>query len=248
MKYIHIFIVACLLTSGCASKKTNDAAPPESPQKLYSDAAEAFRKKNYSKASELFARVAYEFPYYEGAKQAMSMDIYTQYMNQDYDSVVLSIDNFLKTYPMASEVSYMYYMRAISYYDQISNPFRDQSVTVKSKQALSQVIQRFPNTKYALDAKMKLDLVEDHLAAQEIIVGRYYLNRGELLAALKRFNIVVKKYSTTSHVDEALYRLFEIYNFMGNVSEAKKTTATLGYNYPNSRWYKSAYSILKHQK
>ena len=187
----------------------------------------------------------YEFPYYEGAKKAMVMEVYSYYHNHDYDNVVLTIDNFLKTYPTASDINYMYYMKALSFYEQISIPYRDQAMTVKAKHALENVMQRFPGSKYARDSKIKLDLVEDHLAAHEMIVGRYYLNRGELLAAIKRFDVVVKRYSTTSHIEESLYRLFEIYKFIGNNSEAQRIAATLGYNYPNSKWYKSAYEIIE---
>lgn len=246
MKYTKIFALCFLmLTLGCSTNKTLEKPSEETPQNLYTKAAKEFHNKNYNTAAELFSKVTYEFPYYDGAKKAMIMEVYSYYLNNDYDNVIFTIDNFLKMYPTASETAYMYYMRALCYYEQISIPYRDQGMTMKAKQALENLVQRFPNTKYARDAKVKIDLVEDNLAAQEIIIGRYYLNRGELLSAIKRFNIVVKKYSTTSHIQEAMYRLFEIYRFMGNTVEAKKVVATLGYNYPNSKWYKSAYQIIK---
>lgn len=246
MRYIEIFALCFfMIISGCSSKKAAEKPLQETPQALYTKAAELFKQKDYSKAAELFSRVVYEFPYYEGAKKAMVMEVYSYYLNQDYDNVVLTIDNFLKTYPTSSDISYMYYMKALSFYEQISIPYRDQVMTVKAKNALENLVQRFPDSKYARDSKIKLDLVEDHLAAHEMIVGRYYLNRGELLAAIKRFDVVVKRYSTTSHIEESLYRLFEIYKFMGNNSEAQRVAATLGYNYPNSKWYKSAYEMIK---
>ncbi len=246
MRYIEILALCFfIVVSGCSSKKVTEKTLQETPQILYTKAAELFKLKDYSKAADLFSRVVYEFPYYEGAKKAMVMEVYSYYLNQDYDNVILTIDNFLKTYPTASEINYMYYMKALSFYEQISIPYRDQAMTIKAKQALENVVQRFPGSKYARDSKIKLDLVEDHLAAHEMIVGRYYLNRGELLAAIQRFDVVVKRYSTTSHIEESLYRLFEIYRFMGNHSEAQSIAATLGYNYPNSKWYKSAYDIIK---
>lgn len=245
MQYIKILTLCFLVfVSGCSSKKAVEKTVQDSPQNLYVQAANSFKQKEYSKAADLFSRVVYEFPYYEGAKKAMVMEVYSYYLNQDYDNVVLTVDSFLKTYPTASEISYMHYMKALSFYEQISIPYRDQTMTIKAKKALEGVVQRFSESKYARDAKIKLDLVEDHLAAHEMIVGRYYLNRGELLASIKRFNVVVKKYSTTSHIEESLYRLFEIYRFMGNNDEARRVAATLGYNYPDSKWYKSAYEIM----
>ena len=246
---IKIFILSLLiLISSCSHKNKDKDKEKETPQGVYSKAAQALRAKEYNRAADLFSKVTYEFPYYEGAKKAMIMEVYSQYLGHDYDGVNMTIENFIKTYPTASELDYMYYMRALSYYEQISNPYRDQSITFKTKQLLEKVLQRFPKTKYARDAKIKRDLVEDHLATHEMIIGRYYLNRGELLSALNRFNTIIKKYSTTSNVDEALYRVFEINRFVGNHVEAQKIAATLGFNYPNSRWYKSAYEILKHNR
>ena len=249
MQYLKVLLLVCLVfISGCSSKKKIEHLFQDTPETLYSKAIDSFRKKNYGHAAELFSKVIYEFPYYDGAKQAMVMEVYSYYLDQDYENMSLTIDNFLKTYPISSEVSYMYYMKALSFYNQINIPYRDQTMTEKAKESLERLIQRFPKTKYSRDAKIKLDLVEDHLAAQEMIIGRYYLNRGELLAAMRRFNTVVKKYSTSSHVEEALYRLFEIYNFIDDLGEAQKFAATLGYNYQNSKWYKSAYEIVQHRK
>jgi outer membrane protein assembly factor BamD len=249
MQYLNVVIIVCLIClSGCSSKKKIEQEVVDTPESTYLKASDSFRNKHYSKAAELFAKIIYEFPYYDGAKKAMVMEVYSYYLDQDYDNVSLTIDNFLKTYPTAPETSYMYYMKALSFYEQINIPYRDQNMTLKAKEALEKLVHRFPGTKYARDAKIKLDLVEDHLAAQEMIIGRYYLNRGELLSSIKRFNEVVKKYSTTSHTEEALYRLFEIYSFIDNTVEAQKCAATLGYNYPNSKWYKSAYEILQDRK
>lgn len=248
MRYFNILVLFSLFISGCSSNKKTENETPETPQIAYTKAVDAFRNKNYGKAADLFSKVVYEFPYYDGARKAVVMEVYSYYLDHDYDSMIVTVDNFLKTYPTASEVSYMYYMKALGLYEQISSPYRDQNMTLKAKEALERLINRFPGTKYSSDAKIKLDLVEDHLAAQEMIVGRYYLNRGELLSAIKRFDVVVKKYSTTSHSEEALYRLFEIYIFMDNISEAQRFAATLGYNYPNSKWYKSAYDIIQSKK
>lgn len=249
MRYLNvIMLVFLVLISGCVSKKKDDNIVQETPESVYLKASELFRQKNYGKAAELFSKVIYDFPYYDGAKKAMVMEVYAYYLDHDYDNMTLTIDNFLKTYPTAAETSYMYYMKALGFYEQINIPYRDQNMTFKAKEALEKLIQRFPGIKYSRDAKIKLGLVEDRLAAQEMIIGRYYLNRGELLSAIKRFNVVVNHYSTTSHIEEALYRLFEIYVFMDNMVEAQKFVATLGYNYPKSKWYKSAYDLIQQKK
>ncbi|MBP9792078.1 MAG: outer membrane protein assembly factor BamD [Rickettsiales bacterium] len=248
MRHLNIIaLIFVILISGCAGKKKNDIAQ-DTPENVYLKAAEMFREKNYGQAAELFSKVIYEFPYYEGAKNAMVMEVYAYYLDHDYDNMTLTIDNFLKMYPTSSEISYMYYMKALGFYEQINIPYRDQNMTFKAKEALENLIQRFPGVKYSRDAKVKLGLVEDRLAAQEMIIGRYYLNRGELLSAIKRFNVVINDYSTTSHIEEALYRLSELYIFMDNVAEAQKFAATLGYNYPKSKWYKSAYDLIEQRK
>ena len=212
---------------------------------LYLEANNALQKKEYKRAVELFSKITYEFPYYSLASKAHIMEIYANYLLKDYDSVVFSAENYIKTHPVSSYISYAYYMKALAYYAQIALPQRDQSMTIKAKQAFTEVISRFPTSSYAKDAKAKLALINDHLAAHEMVIGRYYLNKQEMPAAIERFKNVIEKYSTTPQIEEALYRLVEIYLFLGMKDEAKKHAAVLGHNYPNSKWYKDSYQLLQ---
>ena len=243
-----ILISLILITTVSCATKHPPITTPDTPEKLYSSAIEEFKAKNYKQAAEAFSKITYQFPYYDQAKRALIMEAYAYYLNHDYDDAIIATDNFFKLYPTATELDYMHYLKGISYYAQIDIPNRDQTTTMQAKEVFSQLIQRFPDTRYARDAQMKLDLVNNNLAAHEMIVGRYYIKRGELIAAIKRYDTVVKEYSTTTHIAEALYRLAEIYTILGNVKEAQKLIAVLGYNYPKSSWYKLAYDLARDQK
>ncbi len=238
------FLLSLNLTIGCASKKAVEHTQDKSAAELYKEASLMLTKKEYKKSAELFAQVAYQYPYYEWAPKAQLMEIYSYYLLQDYDSVIPAVENYVKMHPAASDIDYAHYIKALSYYEQIDNPHRDQSYTHDSKAAFNELRTRFPNSEYAKDAKVKLEIIDEHLAAQEMIVGRYYLKKGKILAAINRFKVIVDKYSTTSHIEEALYRLAESYVFLELPQEAKQYAATLGHNYPQSKWYKESYYLL----
>jgi outer membrane protein assembly factor BamD len=211
---------------------------------MYREATELFQKEEYKKAAETFADITYKYPYYNGAAQAQLMEMYSYYLTKDYDNLLPTAENFIKTYPASSDIPYVYYLRALTYYNQIEIPQRDQEITRQAKQMFIELLTRFPNSQYTQDAKAKINLIEDHLAAQEMIVGRFYLKGGNVLGAINRFKTVMKDYSTTSHVEEALYRLTEAYMFLGIKSEAIKYAATLGHNYPQSKWYRESYKLI----
>ena len=172
------------------------------------------------------------------------MSAFSSYRAGDYDTAVASLDRFVKLYPNHESTPYAYYMIAICYYEQISDVGRDQKVTDQSMQALREVVRRFPDTEYARDAKIKLDLTQDHLAGKEMQIGRYYERRKEYLAAINRFRFVVENFQTTSHVPEALHRLVECFLKLGVVDEATRYASVLGYNFPNSIWYRDSYALL----
>lgn len=244
-KFAPLFMILgiLLLNQACASKaKEEDSRPPE---QLYSDAMSNMKKQNYKKSAELFSQIAYKYPYYKWAAKSQVMEIYSYYLLKEYDNAIATIEIFVKTHPAYHNISYVYYLKALSYYDQIDSPHRDQSVTAEAKRAFLDLIGRFPDSEYAKDAKVKLELIEDHLAAQEMIVGRYYLEKGNIVAAINRFKNVVDEYPTTSHIEEALYRLTEAYTFLGLKDEAQKYASVLGHNYPNSKWYKESYKLLE---
>lgn len=141
-------------------------------------------------------------------------------------------------------MGYAYYLKAISYYEQITDVQRDARMTELAMGALEEVVRRFPDTPFARDARLKIDLTNDHLAGKEMEVGRFYMRRGQYVGAINRFKVVVDRFQTTSHVPEALHRLVEAYAALGLASEAEKAAAILGHNYPGSDWYQDSYGLV----
>ncbi|MCI5050021.1 MAG: outer membrane protein assembly factor BamD [Rickettsiales bacterium] len=211
---------------------------------LYDRATALFATKDYNGAVEAFEEVERQHPYSDWAKRAQVMAAYSAYRDQDFSSAQAMLERFVKLHPNNPNTPYAYYLRSLTYYDQISDVGRDQKMTEQARQALRDVVSRYPDTDYARDAKLKLDLTEDHLAGKEMHIGRYYQDREEYLAALNRYKYVVHEYETTSHTAEALHRLVEIYLLLGVKEEAKKYAAVLGHNYPGSQWYQFSYAML----
>src|SRR6185437_4338679 len=167
------------------------------------------------------------------------------YQADKYDESIAAADRFISLHPGNRDVAYAYYLKALDYYVQIADVARDQKTTQQALDALQEVVRRFPDSKYGRDARLKIDLATDHLAGKEIEIGRWYEGQHDYLAAINRFKRVVDKYQTTTHVPEALERLAECYTALGLPNEAEKVTAVLGYNYPGSQWYSSAYGLLR---
>jgi outer membrane protein assembly factor BamD len=172
------------------------------------------------------------------------MAAYAAYEGGDYTESILAIDRFLRLHPGSENVDYALYLKALNFYDQISDVGRDQEMTRLARDNLQGLLQAYPNSKYARDAKLKLDLTLDHLAGKEMQVGRYYLTRNQYHAAIRRFLNVVRDYQTTTHVPEALHRLVEAYLSLGIRQEATRVAAVLGYNYPGSVWYEDSFALL----
>lgn len=246
-------LFGCWLLMGCSSMSEDgddatDAAligETEPAQTLYNRAADLFAAGDYAKAVEAFEKVEQEHPFSELAKQAQIMAAYAAYRDESYAEAALILDRFVKLHPNNASTPYAYYLRALSFYDQIVDVGRDQKTTQQARQALGEVVSRFPDTDYARDAAIKLELTEDHLAGKEMEIGRYYLQREEFLAAINRFKHVIDHYQTTSHTPEALHRLVEAYLQLGVKPEAQKYAAVLGHNYPGSEWYEYSYALLK---
>ena len=173
------------------------------------------------------------------------MSAFSYYVAQDYNAAISSAQRFLSIHPGNKDVPYAYYLIALSYYEQISDVSRDQSITEQARVALREVDRRFPTSEYAADARLKLDLVNDHLAGKDMEIGRHYQRNGQWLAATLRFQNVVNEYETTSHTPEALYRLTESSLALGVPSEAVKYAAVLGANYPGSKWYEKAFDLVQ---
>jgi outer membrane protein assembly factor BamD len=235
-----------LLAAACAGDKKDEYV--ERPvEELYNTAQDAVAKGDYAKAAKDFDEVDRQHPYSVWATKAQLMAAYVLYRSNKYDEAILAANRYKELHPGNKDVAYAYYLIAISYYEQIADVGRDQKITDQALSALQEVLRRFPNTEYARDAKLKLDLARDHLAGKEMAVGRYYLKRGEYLAAINRFRVVVEKFQTTSHVPEALERLTECYLALGVVDEAQTAAAVLGHNYPGSDWYQYSYTMLTGQ-
>jgi outer membrane protein assembly factor BamD len=227
---------------GCASEEPE--IPEQPAEVLYTNALNALEEGRAPQAARMFEEVERQHPYSSWATQALVMAAYSYYLMDDYGSAIPALENFIQLHPGNRNAAYAFYLRALCYYEQIADVTRDQGNTEEAQRALSDVIARFPNTPYARDASLKLDLVRDHLAGKEMEVGRYYLQRDMYLAAINRFRTVVERYQTTTHVPEALHRLVEAYLSLGINDEAQAAGAVLGYNYPGSDWYLDTYALL----
>lgn len=241
-------ILLCFLPmlAGCASGKGgSDAVVQQEPvEKMYAEAALKLDKGEYADAAKSFDAVEQEHPYSPWATRAQLMAGYAHYKNLKYDEALPALDRFIELHPGDDSIAYAYYLKALCYYEQISDVRRDQKMTELALNALRQVKDRFPDSAYAKDAVLKVDLAQDHLAGKEMEIGRYYLDRKQYQAAINRFEKVVEQYQTTTQVPEALHRLTEAYLSLGIVDEARKTAAILGQNYARSSWYKDSYRLL----
>ncbi len=232
--------------SGCSSSSKNKepAVEQASAETLYSRADKALKGKKYSEATKYFEEVERQHPYSKWSSRAQLMGAYSSYLDQRYIEAIVALDRYIQLHPGSDDVDYAYYLKALCYYEQISDVRRDQEMTVQAVKALNTVINRFPNSNYARDASLKRDLTLDHLAGKEMEIGRYYLRRGEINASINRFRSVIVNYDTTSHVAEALHRLVEAYLTLGLKDEAYQVAAVLGYNYPGSKWYERSFALL----
>jgi outer membrane protein assembly factor BamD len=249
LKKTHISLLLSLsflaFLPACSSSDKEAPQQVEKPvEELYNAANTALEAKNYEEATRLFEEVERQHPYSQFATKAQLMAAYSAYQGDNYDDAILALDRFIELHPGSEDIDYAYYLKALSYYEQISDVRRDQGLTRQSLEAFNTLVQRFPDSKYARDAKLKMDLTNDHLAGKEMEIGRYYLNRGEINAAINRFRTVVKDYQTTTHTPEALHRLVECYLSLGLHTEAERVAAVLGYNYPGSKWYEDTFKII----
>jgi outer membrane protein assembly factor BamD len=211
---------------------------------LYNAGAERLDRQDWSGAVRYFDEVERQHPYSEWSRRAILMQAFANYEANSYDDAIAAADRFIQLYPGNPQVAYAYYLKAVSYFEQITDVQRDQGYTMQAQAALNEVMKRFPGTEYAIDARVKMDMVSDQLAGKEMTVGRWYLQQNLPVAAIGRFKTVIDKYQTTSHTPEALYRLVEAYLTLGLRDEAVKDGAVLGYNYPGDPWYQKAYALL----
>ena len=212
---------------------------------LYNLGKQRLDRGQFAIAAALFDEVERQHPYSIWARRAQLMSAFSYYAARDYQKSIDSARRFLSIHPGNKDAPYAYYLIALDYYEQIQDVSRDQTQTRQALDALNELIRRYPNTRYAADAKLKVDLVRDHLAGKEMEIGRFYQRRRQWLASVSRFRQVVDQYQTTSHTPEALMRLVECYLALGIPEEARKAAAVLGANYPASKWYERAYSLVQ---
>lgn len=237
---------ACSSDDGDYSSLPRSGGGQEVPaEQLYQTALVQLDRGNWVQCAQGFDEVERQHPYSVWARRAILMSAFCYYQGNKYNDAILASDRFITLHPGNKDAPYAYYLKAVSLYEQIVDVGRDQRRTEQAMAALNDLIRRFPQTDYARDARLKLDLTRDHLAGKEMAIGRYYLRRGEQLAAIGRFRSVVEKYQTTSHVPEALHRLVEAYLSLGVTKEAQTAAAVLGNNYPGSEWYEDTYALMK---
>lgn len=241
-----------LMLLGCAGGSDPATTPEFGPaavvdrpvDELYNEAMDLTEEGRYGRAADAFLEVERQHPYSPWATRAQLMAAYVYYENNAYDEAIAAAERFIQLHPGNKDVPYAYYLIGISYYERISDVGRDQAMTGQALQALTEIVRRFPDSSYARDARLKIDLTQDHLAGKEMAIGRYYEVRGDYLAAVNRFRNVVENYQTTTHVPEALHRLTESYLGLGMIREARRSAAVLGHNFPGSDWYADSYALL----
>ncbi len=229
---------------GACSSNDEEVYVEKPVEELYNNAVNAMSSGQFKRAAKMFDEVERQHPYSVWATRATLQAAYAHYQANKYDDAIVALDRFIQLNPSNRDVAYAYYLKALCNYEQITDVARDARMTELSLQALQEVVRRFPESTYARDARVKIDLTYDHLAGKEMEVGRFYLQRGQWLAAINRFRTVVDKYQTTGHVPEALHRLVESYMALGLVDEARRSAAVLGHNYPGSVWYRDSYALV----
>ncbi|MBY8824061.1 outer membrane protein assembly factor BamD [Sphingomonas colocasiae] len=241
--------VSLVALAGCANKNSQKRADTNYVARdvntLYNAGKDRLDRGQYKLAAALFDEVERQHPYSPWARRAQLMSAFSYYAAKDYTESIQSAQRFLAIHPGNKDAPYAYYLIALDYYEQITDVTRDQKITQQALAALGELTRRYPNTRYAADARLKIDLVNDHLAGKEMEIGRFYQRRSQWLAAAARFRSVVDQYQTTTHTPEALMRLTESYLAIGMREEAKKSAAVLGTNYRGTKWYGRAFELMQ---
>jgi outer membrane protein assembly factor BamD len=246
-------VVLALSLGGCGSGSIidkftakDDTFKEEPADKLYNEGLYLMNQsKDPKAASKKFEEVDRQHPYSDWARKSLLMSAYAFYNAGDFDSCIGAATRYVTLHPGSPDAAYAQYLIAASHYDQIPDISRDQGRTEKAIASLEEVVRKYPTSEYATSAKAKLEGARDQLAGKEMNVGRYYMDKRDYTAAINRFKTVVTQYQTTRHVEEALARLTEAYMAIGIVGEAQTAAAVLGHNFPDSKWYKDAYGLVK---
>jgi outer membrane protein assembly factor BamD len=247
---VAIALLAASLGSGlgaCSSLFGKDDTPPDEPaDRLYNEGLYLLNNQHKpTEAVKKFEEVDRQHPYSEWARKALIMSAFSYYQASSYDECVTAAKRYISLHPGSPDAAYAQYLIGSSYFDEIPDITRDQARTDKALAALDEVVRKYPTSEYAVSAKQKIQVASDQLAGKEMLVGRYYLEKKDFTGAINRFKVVVTRYQTTRHVEEALERLTEAYMALGIVEEAQTAAAVLGHNFPDSVWYRHAYTLVK---
>ncbi|MFS8036050.1 outer membrane protein assembly factor BamD [Xanthobacter sp. AM11] len=242
---LALVLVAGALLAGCASDKDELLIPDEPAEKIYNEGLTLLRRQEPEKAAKRFEDVDRTHPYSEWARKSLLMSTFSYFEAGKYDEAIASGRRYVALYPGSQDAAYAQYLVASALYENIPDITRDQRKTRQALDALEDVARKYPNTEYAATAKKKIEVARDQLAGKEMMIGRYYLEQRNYTGAINRFKVVVTQYQTTRQVEEALLRLTEAYMALGVVSEAQTAAAVLGYNFPDSPWYKDAYKLVQ---
>lgn len=240
-----VLVANLILALLAACQNTPDDYIERPAPDIYNTAMERLMKGSYSKAAESFLEIERQHPHSSWAIKSQLMAGFSYYQAKKYEEAIENFSVFISLHPTHKHVAYAHYMIGMCYYEQVPITGRDQDPTERAFDAFQRVIQEFPHSDYAKDARLKINFLQDHLAGKEMDVGRFYQNKMNHLAAVNRFKGVIDQYQTTSHTPEALHRLVESYLSLGLVEQAKASAAVLGHNYPGSSWYRRTYDILK---
>jgi len=235
------------LVAGCSmfgpqKIKEEEIIPPET---LYQDAISQMDKQNYNTAIGTLTKLQRQHPFSDYNEKAKLMEVFANYRVGKFKEAILAADRYMALYPGSKETAYVLYLKGNSYFGQIKDITRDQQISQDAIDTYSLILNNYPKSEYAKDAREKIAVGYDQLAGKEMSVGRYYLGQGDYPAAINRFRTVAEKYQTTTHIEEALYRLVEANLALGLITEAQTAAAVLGHNYPASDWYKKAFALLQ---
>ena len=247
-KIIIIYFSLFFLFS-CGKQVEKVAQIKETNQKVemisaYNEGMRLLEIGDYFASSKKFLEAEILFPQSKWAPRSVLMASYSYYMQDYYSLAIENLKRYFQTYPKDKNMAYAHYLLAICYYDTIEGEKKDLAPLILSKKEFNYVIENYPNTDYAYDARFKIDLINDILAAKEIYIGRHYIKKKKWIPALNRFKTVLEDYETTVHVEEAIHRLVEIYYKLGMENESLKYASLLGYNYNSGEWYKETYKIF----
>jgi outer membrane protein assembly factor BamD len=246
-KLILLILVVNLLSCAKDEKKISQIKEINQEKELtntYIEGMTALENEDYFYASKKFLESEMLFPQSIWAPKSALMSAYTLYMLNDYSSAKFNLERYMSTYPQDKNLAYAHFLLAMCYYENIVDETTDQEPLLNAKRQFEIVVKKYNDTDFAIDAKFKLDLINDILASKEMYIGRHYLKSEKWIPAINRFKTVLKKYETTIYVEEAVHRLVEVHFHMGLNEEAKKYAALLGYNYLSSEWYKSSFKIF----